>query len=296
MDKHLSEFRRLLDIIHDRTRAVALRYHTGFYLTGRGGTSKTWTVEETLKRIGVPWIYKNARMSAMGLWKTLASHPEHVVVLDDIAPLFQEKGALAILLAALGGQPGKPRIVTYTTLDKDHAFEFVGGVVAISNLPLKRDPIADALASRVLTYEHDPSDEMIQAFMLASAGRGYKDLNSDECIDVVEFIIEECRRSDYRLDLRFMTKGWEDRRLEKHGESRCSWQDLVKSSLKRVYASEMTSPAGGSRADKVTWKAKVAADLFAKYPDDRANREEEWSAITGESRASLYRSHRRSVE
>ena len=288
---HLADFHRLLDLIHARTTGVALSYHTGVYLTGRPGTSKTWTVERALEDSGVPYIIKNARLSPMGLWKTLKNHPEHVVVLDDLGSLIQEKGDLPILLAALGGHAGQPRTVTYTTLDQDHSFDFLGGVIAISNLPLRRDPLTDALASRTQTYEHSPSDEMIQAFMRQEALRGYKNLDVLECWEVVQFIVGECRESDYRLDLRYLRRGWEDRRLVKDGESRCAWQDLIRSSLKQIYASQMEG-APSTRAEKVTWKASVAADLFAQFPD-RAARDREWERITGESPSSLYRHHQR---
>ena len=288
---HLADFHRLLDLIHDRTTGVALEYHTGVYLTGRPGTGKTWTVERALEDSGVPYLIKNARLSPMGLWKVLKNHPEHVVVLDDLGSLIQDKGALPILLAALGGHAGRPRTVTYTTLDQDHSFDFLGGVIAISNLALRRNPLTDALASRTQSYEHSPSDEMIRAFMRNEALKPYKNLDLDERWEVVEYIVDECRDSDYRLDLRYLRRGWEDRRLVKDGESRCAWQDLIRSSLKQIYASQM-EVRPSSRAEKVAWKASISAELFAQFPD-RAERDREWERITGESASSLYRHRQR---
>src|SRR3954466_6280890 len=103
---HLDEFRAMLDLIRDRTRSVAERYQVGAYLVGRPGSSKTYTVQETLERLDTPWTYRNSRMSPMGLYCLLEEHPEHVVVLDDIHTLFGQDAALQILMAALGGRPG----------------------------------------------------------------------------------------------------------------------------------------------------------------------------------------------
>ena len=164
-------------------------------------------------------------------------------------------------------------------------------MIAISNLPLRRDPLTDALASRTQAYEHSPSDEMIQAFMRQEALKPYKNLDIDERWEVVEYIVDECRQSDYRLDLRYLRRGWEDRRLVKDGESRCAWQDLILSSLKQIHASQMES-SPSTRTEKVAWKVSVAADLFAQFPD-RADRDREWERITGESSSSLYRHHQR---
>lgn len=76
----------------------------------------------------------------MGLYEQLALHPESVIVIDDIPSLLGERTALQILMAALGGEPGEPRPVTYSTKNKDErgkAFDFSGGVIAISNVPLR---------------------------------------------------------------------------------------------------------------------------------------------------------------
>lgn len=188
---HLDEFESMLDLIRDRTRSVAEGYQVGAYLVGRPGSSKTYTVKETLERLDAPWAYRNSRMSPMGLYALLEEHPEHTVVLDDIHTLFGQDAALQILMAALGGRPGQARTVTYTTKDERKSFEFTGGIIAISNLPLGRDPLADAVASRVARLEHEPSDEMIAAFMRAQALKGFEDVTPEACLEVVEFVIAE---------------------------------------------------------------------------------------------------------
>lgn len=286
----LDEFEAMLDLIRDRTRSVAEGYQNGAYLVGRPGSSKTYTVQETLERLDTPWAYRNCRMSPMGLYCLLEEHPEHVVVLDDIHTLFGQDAALQILMAALGGRPGQARSVTYTTKDERKSFEFAGGIIAISNLPLGRDPLADAVASRVARLEHEPSDEMIAAFMRAQALKGFEDVTPGECLEVVEFVIAETRACDYRLDLRSMVKAWQDYRLDLHGKALRPWRDLVRSSLKRLVGEGRSRPEG--RDDRIAREMRIAQELFERFPDDKRQRDAEWERLVGSSPHSLYRRKR----
>lgn len=286
---NLHEFERLLDRVRDRARGVAERYQNGCYLVGRPGSSKTHTVMETLDAIKAPWACRNSRMSPLGLFAFLEEHPEHTCVLDDIPSLFDQRQALQIIMAAMGGEVGKRRELTYTTKDKYErkSFWFNGGIIAISNLPLRRDPLADAVASRVVLLEHEPSDEMIAAFMRHRAIQGYRDLEPQECLVVVEFVITEARAADYRLDLRHMTKAWEDFRLAKHGKALTPWQELVSSSLKRICTADSVLPV--RRADEQARDGEIALEVFRRYPEDKQRRDEQWRAMTGKSVDVLYR-------
>lgn len=262
-----------LQIIRDRVRSVADRYQTACYLVGRHGTSKTFTVREELNALDVPWEYKNARMTPMGLFCFLQEHPEHVLVLDDIASLFTNEQALQILLAALGGEPGEPRVVSYRSKDRDLNFEFSGGVIAISNVALRHDPLVQAVGSRVTLLEHEPTDEEIAAFMRLLSMKGFLDLSATECLEVAEFVIYETRQHDHRLDLRHLTKGWQDFRQFKHGRARTPWQDLVRTSLHKL-ALEPLIPL--SKKDEIALQRQLIVELVKKYPDDRPRQLAEW--------------------
>lgn len=287
---YLMDFEHLRDLLRDRVRGVAERYHVGSYIVGRPGSSKTHTAKETLDSLDTPWILRNGRMSAMGLWELLHEHPEHTVVLDDISSLFRDKGALQILLAALGGVAGEPRTVTYRTKDQSKSFEFAGGIVAISNVPLTRDPLADALVSRVVRLEFEPTDEMLIAFMREQAIRGFEDLTPEECQEVVEFVIERSKACDYRIDLRNMTKGWRDYRLDKHGKAKSPWQELVSSGLVRLIEPQV--PGWGSRRERIEWERAFVRNLYDSFPDDPRRRVEEWKRVVGSGQDSMYRRKR----
>ena len=265
----LVSFEKKLQTIRDRVRSVAEGYQTATYLVGRPGTSKTFTVKEELERLGVPHVILNCRVSPMGLFKVLDEHPEHTIVLDDIVTLFRHKQALQVLMAALDGDPQKPRVVTYTTKNEDRKIEFAGGIVAISNMPLQTDPLAKAVASRVVPLEHEPSDPEIAAFMRNLAQRGYKDLTAEQCQEVVSFVIEETRAYDERLDLRHMTKAFEDRRQWEDGKSKTTWQTLVRTSMKKMIPDEgMILPI--SKQEDIAQQRQLVAEALDRFPDDRA--------------------------
>ena len=289
---HLAAFDMLLDRVRDRTCSVAEHYQNGCYLAGRAGTGKSFTVLEHLKMMDVLFEYRNARMSPLGLWCFLEEHPEHTCVIDDIPTLFDSKQALQILMAALGGEPGKPRTMTYTIKDKNErkSFEFSGGIIAISNLPLSRDPLADAVASRVVVLEHEPTDEMIAAFMRYQAIQGYEDMSPGECLEVVEFVIDETRAADHRLDLRNMTKAWQDFRQDKDGRTRRPWQELVRTSLQKTFKPDALPVR---RVDEQARLREIAQDLYKRFPDDKKSRDEQWWLLTKKSPDTLYRQWRK---
>lgn len=284
----VQELEAKLQIIRDRVHSVASQYHTACYLVGRPGSSKTYTVRQELRSLDIPWAYQNARMTPMGLFCFLADHPEHVIVLDDIPSLFRNDQAVQILMAALGGEPGKPRTITYKSKDEDHSVEFTGGIIAISNVPLRSDPLARALGSRVTVLEHEPTDDQIAAFMRMLALQGYQDMAPSECLDVVEFLIHETREYDQRLDLRHLTKGWQDYRQFKHGRAVTHWKDLVRTSLKKI-AREIILPL--SKREEIEFQRQLVRDLMDRYPDDSQRQLAEWPHSK-----SLYYLRRKEVE
>ena len=295
--EYLAEFENLREILRDRVRSIALNYQVGAYLVGRAGTGKTHTVQQTLKELEnrkdlhVSYTIKNAKMTAPGLMKLLSDYCESTVVLDDIPTIHTERPAQMVLLSALNGKAGEPRKVTYTTGEKDgrRDFDFVGGIIAISNLSLRRDPLADAIASRVPILEFEPSDDMMAAFMRAEAQRGNRSVSPSDAKTVVEFLIAESRSGEYRLDLRAMYKALNDYELWRHGYAKRDWKDLVRSFLKKLTSIDGNIPV--QRAEKRDRFLEIAAELLLKYPTrrQRKEREAEWFTQTQLSADQLYR-------
>lgn len=182
-------------------------------------------------------------------------------------------------MAAMGGSPKFPRLVTYTTRDNDETVEFSGGIIAISNLPLKSDPLAAAVKSRVAPVPFEPTDEELATFMRRLALDGHDGLNEEECLEVAEFVIKETRDCEQRLDLRQFTKGLRDRLQWKEGDAKTHWQDLIRSSLKeRIFGLP-------SKAEEIEHDRKRVADAIRIFPDDIDKQIE----TSGLSRATFYR-------
>ena len=262
----LQSFERKQQLIRDRVASVVYRYHTAAYLVGRPGTSKTHTIREELERLEEPWVYQNARMTPMGLFGFIAEHPEHIRVLDDIASLFRNDQAVQILLAALDGKPSEPRVVTYKSADVEQKVLFTGSVIAISNVPLRADPLARALGSRIVVLEHEPTDDEIAAFMRHLALDGFEDLSVNECVEVAEFIISETREFNLRLDLRHLAKAFQDFRQHKHGRSQTSWRDLVRTSVRKLAIEPITIT---SKKDEIEVQRQKVRHAITKFPHDR---------------------------
>lgn len=279
------DFERKLQVVRDRVNSVVHLYHTACYLVGRPGTSKTFTVKKELQRLEARWEYRNARMTPMGLFDFIDKCRDHVLVLDDIGSLFKNEQALQILLAALDGDPGKPRLVTYKSKDVELTTWFTGGIIAISNVPLRHDPLARALGSRVTSLEHEPTDDEIAAYMRHLALKGYKGLDAAECLEVAEFVIDETRECDQRLDLRHLTKAWDDYRQFKDGLAQTPWEELVRTSLHQLLT-EATVPM--SKQDEIEQQRQHARHLIDQFPGDTKRQLAEWKHLTGMGKSLFY--------
>ena len=235
-DSPLERLDLRLAVIRDRVKGVALRRHTGFYLSGRAGTGKTYSVKQTLDKIEGPYEYHLGHLTPMGLFDLLNRHCDRTIVLDNVAEILKNNVALQILLAALGNQPGNSglRPVKYRRQGLDVTVQFSGGIILISNLELHPAPLLDALKSRIHCLRHDPSNEEIAALMrhIAAQGRPQHGLSAAECLEVAEFLIAESVRIGCRLDIRLLVdKALPDFAQHRAGETETHWKDLVVATL-----------------------------------------------------------------
>lgn len=235
-DPHLDELNERLALVRDRVRGVSMQGQAGFYLYGRAGTSKTYTVRTTLDQLGVPYLYQNGHITPIGLFETLEENPNGIIVLDDVGEIFKQPTAKGILLAALGSQPNGIREVKYKRKGITVKVQFTGGIIAISNLELHGDELIAAIKSRVQTLNYNPTDDQITALMRSICANGHRwegrRMTSKECEKVCDHLLERCKELEARPDVRMLVdKAFKDYVLWKTGESESHWKDLINSAL-----------------------------------------------------------------
>lgn len=292
----LAQLNRRLTIVRDRVRGVARKRQNGLYLYGSPGTGKTHTVKRTLDDHGVNYVYHSGHLTSMGFFDLLRTNEDQVIVLDDVASIFQQKVAVQHMLAALGNQEeaGNARLVKYRRQGASEEVRFTGGIIAISNLELHDDPLLSALKSRVHCINYNPPVEEMEALMFDIASRPWRQgkqvLEPAECREVCNYLIAESYRLKVRLDLRnLVDKAYPDRLQWQLGETEAHWTDLVRASLEGQLT--MPSQPVGSKTGRASRKSQeqdLVRILIREHPD-RAAKVNAWKAKTGKSERSFYR-------
>lgn len=283
----LDELHSSLRVIRDRVRGVALGYQTGFYLFGRPGTSKTYTVLDTLDQIGADYYHHQGSLSPVGLFDLLAEHPDRISVLDDVGTTFEEPRAQEILLPALAARPDGQRVISRRTHSTRVRVYYTGGVIGISNLQFSSTPRLGAVRSRLQYVAYEPSEEQIVALMRQLASQGQDDLTPDECSTVAEFVRAQTHQRELPLDLRNYTKALQDYRQHWAGHAETDWRDLVISALnERVAELAYTPPQ--TRAERIAAEKALVERILSEHADP-ADQFQAYREVTGKSKAAFYR-------
>lgn len=154
-------------ILQDFVDMVAAKTIPSVIVTGEGGLGKSHTVIKALKQAGLTSsddldigekFEVNGRKSftvvkgfstAKAMYRTLYENRNKIVVFDDCDSVLKDPVAANVLKACLDSY--EKRIVTWNSEgwgddDLPKSFEFTGGVIFISNMPMSRVP--QALISR----------------------------------------------------------------------------------------------------------------------------------------------------
>lgn len=236
----LKSLDRKMNLVCDHTTAVSKGYKNGFYLYGTGGVGKSFTVLQHLKHLEIPHLLFNSRMTAKGLFLALAAAPDAVHVLEDMERITKDPDAQGVLRSAMWAQPGRDRVVTWTTaMGGSEQFSFRGGLILISNRPLADLPELRALATRIEVYHLDVSEAELTALMRDLAAKGYSEngrsvLTPEECVQVTEHLLKECRAAGCPLDLRLQQKAFQSYRQFAADACVSHWEDLVAVSVREA--------------------------------------------------------------
>ena len=286
--EHLERLEKKLALIRDRVRSVALRYNTGFFLYGAGGSGKSHAVRGELESLGTRWIPHNSAMSAAGLFDILYDLPQHVHVLEDMEQLWADKKAVGFLRSATWGDSEmRNRILTKTIHKKRITFDFTGGIIILSNSPLGEIASLRALATRLNPAEFKPTEGEKAALMWKIAEGGKFGLAPDACEEVCEYITHFAVSKGKPLDLRLLDNAFGDRLMYDRGESQTHWRDLVASRIESQIIEPRITPR--TRQSRLIDERDIAQQIYDKFPDSREDRFREWRERTGKSERALYR-------
>ena len=293
----LASLERKLHLVRDHSTAVARGYKTGYYLYGLGGMGKSYTVLRHLESLQVPYQLYNSRMTAKGLFLTLLKAPDAIHVMEDMERLTKDPDAQGVLRSALWAQPGHERTVTWTTAaDGVQRFVFRGGLILISNRPLADLPELRALATRIEVHRLEVTDAELAALMRDLAGKGYRlqdtvAIGPEECLQVTEYLLKECRAVGCPLDLRLQQKAFQSYLQYAADCSVSHWEDLVAASVREAtchfrHEANTTSPEA-----RKTQRRNILREIIGKVADAKGQ-EELYMEQTGASRADFFRRKR----
>src|SRR5262245_23684247 len=232
---------RKLQLVRDRVAAVVHGYAHGMYIFGSGGLGKSFTVIQHLDALQANYTLFNSRMTAKGLFRALQQAPDAIHVLEDMERLVMDRDAQGVLRSALWAQPGKERVVTWTTgsADGKEQFSFRGGIIVLANRPLADLPELEALATRIILLRLEVTDAELRAQMCDLASQGFQRggkpaLEPLKCREVAAYLIQECRAAGCPLDLRLLHSSYEDYLQWEGDHASCHWQDLVTSRVRET--------------------------------------------------------------
>lgn len=293
----LESVEKKFEVLRDYATSVAKGFKTGLFLYGNGGAGKSYTVLRHLEHLQACYQLWNSRITAKGLFLSLQRAPDAVHVFEDMERLTKDADAQGVLRSALWAQPGHDRVVTWTTAtDGAQRFTFRGGLILISNRPLADLPELRALATRIEVHRLEVSDAELIALMRDLAGRGYRHLDKmvigpEECLQVTEHLLKECRTAGCPLDLRLQQKSFQTYLQWESDWSSSHWQDLIAASVREATAhfrhQSNTMPREDRRARRRNALRKIMENTVDAKEQERLYVEQ-----TGASRADFFRRKR----
>jgi hypothetical protein len=231
----LAEMDKKLQVIRDYAVGVADGRYTGLYVYGPPGSSKSYTILETLKSIGANYYVHNSRLTGQTLYYVLSKAPDAVHVLEDMEGLYRQFNAQGVLHSALWGQRADDgrgpmeRWVTWGSSGRrprEQSFLFTGGLIMTANRDLdSASPELAAVKTRICYVTLAPTELEIRALMRHLARQGWDAdglrMRPEECQDVVEYLIAQSVALQRRLDLRLLETCYADYLHWREGRSLC---------------------------------------------------------------------------
>lgn len=207
-------------ILEDFVDMVATRTIPSAIIIGEGGLGKSHTVFKALKAAGLlniddaeigarfdeglsrkAYVVVKGFSTAKGLYRTLFENKNKIVVFDDCDSVLKDPVAANLLKAALDSYD--KRIITWNAEafgddDLPRSFEFTGGVVFISNMPMYKIP--QAIISRSMPADVSMTRlEIIERMRaIVSEGEFLVEYEMNAKLEALEFIAENANRPEVK--------------------------------------------------------------------------------------------------
>lgn len=295
--KHLETLETKFQVVRDHATAVVKGFKTGLFLHGSGGVGKSYTVLQQLESLQAPYRLYNSRMTAKGLFLELKFAPDAIHVLEDMERITKDADAQGVLRSALWAQPGHDRVITWTTATEGaQRVVFRGGLILISNRPLADMPELRALATRIEVHRLEVSDAELAALMRKLASQGYRQqdklvIEPQECLEVTEHLLRECRAAGCPLDLRLQQKSFQTYLQWDMDWSNSHWRDLVAASVREASHHFRHESNTVPREDRRKHRRNVLREIIGQTGDAK-EQERLYAEQTGAKRADFFRRKR----
>ncbi|MBL8020255.1 MAG: hypothetical protein JNM27_11365 [Leptospirales bacterium] len=102
--KHLAELKRKMKNVRAVVRGVVTGFHTGLILSGEGGTAKSYNVIQELKSCRAEFKHHQGRVTARGLFDTLARFPAMIHLIEDAESMYRNAQFTGLMRNALHSQ------------------------------------------------------------------------------------------------------------------------------------------------------------------------------------------------
>jgi len=237
----LANLEKKFNQIKDNCGNVVSGHKPGFFLAGEGGCGKSYCVLNYLKQQGVHMQHHQGRVTAKGLYDSLAANPSSIHLIEDAESMFSDKLWTGVLRSALWSQDHSlhsSRPVTWITGKGLMRFDFTGGIIIISNVRMNATK-ADmrAVLSRVPEVNISFTTDELLAKQKEICLRGYNKpgsnikLNSTECLQVLGFIKKNRQSLKLGVDFRILINGFDEYHSDKSKQNLTTWQDRIYSAM-----------------------------------------------------------------
>lgn len=299
----LAELSKRHQVLHDLTIGCVRGHHTGAYVAGPPGGGKSHTIHSTLRDLKVPWRL-HQRITAKPLYLELEKHPGAVHVVDDCEQILSEKSALTLLRSALGGERvggHRERKVSYSVAGSRArvlSHYFFGAIIFTSNRPLTDEkPEIRALMSRIPSLWFSPPEDEMRALMrhvarqehMSETGR----MASNECVEVIEYVIRTAAELECRLDLRWIDHAYGHYLTHVASGGTIDWRDMVRfhvmNTMTHFNHTPQPQPGQATPDDDLDREVATARQIAQTPGLSREERVRRWEERTGLSRATYYR-------